>query len=75
MRCAFSKPSVLRSSNTTTAGYGFSSGTPDVVAIRADVLRLYDRTVRDNGGKPVVVFGYSLGTLFASYVASDANET
>lgn len=51
-------------------GFGFSSGTPDVVGIRSDALRLYDKTVEGNGGKPVIVFGYSLGTLFASYVAS-----
>ncbi len=47
-------------------GFGFSTGTPDVVGIRADALRLYDKTVHDNKGEPVVVFGYSLGTLFAS---------
>ncbi len=51
-------------------GFVFSSGTPDIAAFRADALRLYDKAVQTDGGKPVVVFGYSLGTLFASYVAS-----
>lgn len=51
-------------------GFGFSTGKPDMAKMRDDALRLYDKSVADNGGKPVVVYGYSLGTLFASYVAS-----
>jgi pimeloyl-ACP methyl ester carboxylesterase len=51
-------------------GFGFSSGAPDMAKIRSDALRLYDKAVDDDGGKPVIVYGYSLGTLFASYVAS-----
>jgi len=51
-------------------GYGFSDGQPDMLAIQQDALQLYDATVKANGNAPVVVFGYSLGTAFASYVAS-----
>ena len=51
-------------------GFGFSTGSADVTAMRADALRLYDATVAANAGKPVVVMGYSMGSLFASYVAA-----
>jgi uncharacterized protein len=51
-------------------GYGFSDGKPDMAAIQRDALQLYDASVKANGSAPVVVFGYSLGTAFASYVAS-----
>jgi uncharacterized protein len=51
-------------------GFGFSTGTADIETMRRDALRLYDKTASENGNRPVVVFGYSLGTIFASYVAA-----
>jgi pimeloyl-ACP methyl ester carboxylesterase len=50
-------------------GYGFSSGTADVMDFRKDGLAEYDYAVGKAGG-PVVVYGYSLGTAVATYVAS-----
>ena len=51
-------------------GIGFSSGTPDVLAFRDDSLRVYDAVTAANPARKVVVFGFSLGTAMASYVAS-----
>ena len=51
-------------------GIGFSSGTPDVMSFREDSLRLFDAAVAANPGRRIVVFGFSLGTAMASYVAS-----
>ncbi|SEB86494.1 hypothetical protein SAMN05443244_2040 [Terriglobus roseus] len=50
-------------------GYGFSSGTADVMHFRKDALAEYDYAAKRAGG-PVVVYGYSLGTTMATYVAS-----
>ncbi len=49
-------------------GYGFSTGRPDVMDFRRDGLLLYDRLAKDG---PVVVFGFSMGTAVAAYVASE----
>jgi uncharacterized protein len=51
-------------------GYGFSGGHADVFHMRADALRLYDETARQSHGAPPILLGYSLGSIFASYVAS-----
>lgn len=52
-------------------GFGFSSGTPDVITFRADALKAFDATAAAAGGPShVVVVGYSFGTSFAAYVAS-----
>lgn len=52
-------------------GYGFSTGKADVMTMRRDALRLFDATaVRAGGPERVVVFGFSMGTVFAAYVAS-----
>ncbi len=48
-------------------GYGFSTGKPDVMDFRRDALVLYDNLVKDG---PVVVYGFSLGTAVATYLAS-----
>jgi pimeloyl-ACP methyl ester carboxylesterase len=48
-------------------GYGFSTGKPDVMDFRRDALVLYDSLAKDG---PVVVYGFSLGTAIATYVAS-----
>jgi hypothetical protein len=51
-------------------GIGFSSGSPDVMTFRQDALRVYDSVVAARPGRPVIVYGFSLGTAMASYVAS-----
>jgi pimeloyl-ACP methyl ester carboxylesterase len=50
-------------------GYGFSSGIADVMAFRRDALLAYDDAARQAGG-PVMVYGFSMGTAMAAYVAS-----
>ncbi len=52
-------------------GYGFSEGTADVAAFRADALRIYDKAARQYAGRRVVLYGFSLGTAMAAYVASE----
>lgn len=52
-------------------GIGFSSGVPDVMAFREDSLRLYDAVSAAHPGRQLVVYGFSLGTAMASYVASE----
>ncbi len=51
-------------------GIGFSAGAPDVMTFRQDSLHLYDAVTASHPGRRVVVFGFSLGTAMASYVAS-----
>ena len=52
-------------------GYGFSTGQADVMTMRRDALRLFDATAARAGGPGhVVVFGFSMGTVFAAYVAA-----
>jgi pimeloyl-ACP methyl ester carboxylesterase len=51
-------------------GFGFSTGTADVMAFRQDALHLYQVTLLANPGRKVVVFGYSLGTAMATFVAA-----
>ena len=48
-------------------GYGFSTGKAHVMDFRADALAEYDKLAATG---PVAVFGFSLGTAMASYVAS-----
>ncbi len=50
-------------------GYGFSDGTPELAKIAADAPLLFDRLAAE--GKPVVVFGRSLGAVFALRVAAE----
>lgn len=51
-------------------GYGFSSGVADVMSFRKDALAEYDYAAAKQHG-PVIVFGFSLGTAMATYVASE----
>lgn len=51
-------------------GIGFSSGSPDVMAFRQDALRIYDTVAAAHPGRPVIVYGFSLGTAMASYIGS-----
>jgi hypothetical protein len=48
-------------------GYGFSTGKAHVMDFRVDALAEYDKLAASG---PVAVFGFSLGTAMASYVAS-----
>lgn len=49
-------------------GYGFSSGKPDVMNFRRDAVAQYDKLAASG---PVVVYGFSIGTAIATYVASE----
>lgn len=51
-------------------GYGKSQGKRKQALMLSDALEAYDFLVRKCPGKPVYVFGRSLGSGFASYVAS-----
>jgi uncharacterized protein len=51
-------------------GFGFSTGVADVMAFRQDALHLYQAMLIANPGREVVVFGYSLGTAMATFVAA-----
>jgi len=51
-------------------GIGFSTGTADVMAFRQDALRIYDAVAASRPARPVIVYGFSLGTAMATYVAS-----
>jgi len=48
-------------------GYGFSPGKPAVIDFRSDSLAIYDKLAASG---PVIVYGFSLGTAMATYVAS-----
>ncbi len=52
-------------------GYGFSEGQPDVGRFRTDAIAIYDKVAEENAGKRVLVYGFSLGTAMAAYVASE----
>ncbi|HEX6689591.1 MAG TPA: alpha/beta hydrolase [Burkholderiales bacterium] len=52
-------------------GYGASEGSPSEAAITADALRWYDYAVKELGAAKVVVFGRSLGSGAAVYLASE----
>ncbi len=52
-------------------GYGFSTGKPDLMNYRNDALRLYDALAVSAPGHRVVVYGFSMGTVMASYIASE----
>jgi len=48
-------------------GYGFSGGTPSVLATHADALRVYDE-VRRRSGRAPWVYGVSFGTTVAAFL-------
>ena len=52
-------------------GYGFSEGRADVRTFRRDALRVYDALAAQAGSTHVAVYGFSMGTAIASYVASE----
>ena len=52
-------------------GYGFSEGMADVGAFRKDALGIFDKVMREYPGRRVVVYGFSLGTAMAAYVAAE----
>ncbi|MBR5244164.1 MAG: alpha/beta fold hydrolase [Thermoguttaceae bacterium] len=52
-------------------GYGESGGKPSARTLKAFGLAAYDATVKAFPGRRIVVFGFSLGTGVASYVASE----
>lgn len=52
-------------------GYGASDGIPTLANLRADALRIYDCAEGLRAGRPVIVYGFSLGTLCASHVAAN----
>jgi pimeloyl-ACP methyl ester carboxylesterase len=51
-------------------GFGFSSGRADVPAMQRDAVRIVDSVVRSPGRASVVVYGFSLGTVMAGFVAA-----
>ena len=53
-------------------GYGFSTGKPDVMDFRRDSSTIYDQLA---SAGPVVVYGFSMGTAMATYVASQRKVT
>ena len=52
-------------------GYGESGGKPSERALKTFGLAAYDATVKAFPGRRIVVFGFSLGTGVATYVASE----
>lgn len=52
-------------------GYGFSEGQPDVGSFRTDALAIHAKVAKEYAGRPVLVYGFSLGTAMAAYVASE----
>lgn len=52
-------------------GYGESGGEPSERTLKAFGLAAYDATAKRFPGRRIVVFGFSLGTGVASYVASE----
>jgi uncharacterized protein len=52
-------------------GLGFSGGTADVLQFRRDALAIYDHLVRTERATSLVVFGFSMGSAMATYVASE----
>lgn len=51
-------------------GYGFSEGTASLVNFREDGLRAYDELAKKAPGGRVIVYGASMGTAVAAYIAS-----
>jgi len=51
-------------------GTGFSDGEISLKLARADALAMFDFAAKKAAGKPLVVVGWSLGSIFASHVAA-----
>jgi pimeloyl-ACP methyl ester carboxylesterase len=56
-------------------GYGFSTGAPDLSSYRADALRIYDDLNAATANHRVVLYGFSMGTAIATYIASQRELT
>jgi alpha-beta hydrolase superfamily lysophospholipase len=52
-------------------GLGFSGGTADVLQFRRDALTIYDHLAQADPTASLVVFGFSMGSAMATYVASE----
>jgi pimeloyl-ACP methyl ester carboxylesterase len=52
-------------------GLGFSGGSADVLQFRRDALAIYDHMVHGAAETGLVVFGFSMGSAMATYVASE----
>jgi uncharacterized protein len=52
-------------------GLGFSGGTADVLQFRRDALAIYDFVTQAGPAGNLVVFGFSMGSAMATYVASE----
>ncbi len=52
-------------------GYGFSGGKTHLADFRDDGLKLYDETLKQAPSHKVVVYGASMGTAMAAYIASE----
>jgi alpha-beta hydrolase superfamily lysophospholipase len=52
-------------------GLGFSGGTADVLQFRRDALSIYDDVAQADPAGSLVVFGFSMGSAMATYVASE----
>lgn len=51
-------------------GSGASGGSKSFAAIRSDALRIFDSLPREAAGRPVLVMGYSMGSLPAIHLAA-----
>ena len=51
-------------------GYGLSDGTADLPTFRSDALKIYDHQLVSLPGQRIIVYGYSMGTAIAAYIAS-----
>lgn len=50
-------------------GYGGSTGTPAIAAVKDDALAAFDLLRERAGARPIVVHGFSLGSFIAAHVA------
>lgn len=50
-------------------GYGGSTGTPTIGAVKEDALAAFDVLRERAGARPIVVHGFSLGSFIAAHVA------
>jgi uncharacterized protein len=51
-------------------GYGFSVGIPGVQLMQDDAVHIVDAVAKDAGARGIVLYGFSLGTSVATYVAA-----
>lgn len=51
-------------------GYGRSSGTPAIESVKADAVAAFDALRERNGGRPIAVHGFSLGSFLAAHIAT-----